>query len=318
MTDERRRLIQKALTSDDASDFLPTIVAAEFIKYVRDRNVMRQNFRTIPMPSATFNVPRVATGMSMYFVSEGTTAPQTEIASGVMALVAKKLFAQVLVNIELIEDATADMAALLREDFIDAMARGEERAMIQGDDDHTPTTATEGSATSTTWYELDTRLAFNGALALAEAGAAPDAIAAGSANMTTSHINQMRYALGKYGRYATDLVAIINPVSAKHLREDEKIVTIDKFGPQATIKKGFVTTVYGIPVIESGHVPDGYAFCCPVWNLVIGDRRQVKVKEEEEIASDQQRIVISERIAFNIRQPDAIIEISGLQEDAAS
>jgi len=318
MSTLRRELIEKAVTSSGVSDFIPTIVAAEFIKNLREKNIMRQNFRTINMPSAVYNVPRVSTGTTVYYVSEGSTAPETSVSSGVMALTAKKLFAQVLVNEEAIEDAVANMMEVVREDFVDAMATAEERAMIQGDSDYADTTETEGDADADTWYTKDSRLAFDGALALAESGDAATKINADSGSMTTSLVNRARYGLGKFGRYASNLIMVVNPISAKQLREDDKIVTIDKFGPQATIKLGWVTTVYGINIIESGQCTDGYAFCCPKDNLVIGDRRKIKVKTEEVIESDQRRIVLSERIAFSIRYPGGIIEIYGLSTDAST
>jgi len=311
-------VLQKALGTSDLPDFLPTPLAMEIIDNIRDLNFGRQLFREIKMPAKTFNLPKKTSGAKVYYATEGSTAVETGITSGTVQMIAKKLMSQVLLDTELIEDSQPDIVDIILEEFSLAAAEAEEMAFMEGDPSHTPLTNDESAATSTTWYSKDARLAFKGIFTYAgEAGAATP-VDAGGNPMTTSHINEAIYRLGKYGRNKGRLVCVVNSYSAYQLREDSKINTVDKYGPAATITTGQITNVYGVPVVESGFAPEGKAIVLLKESPVIGDRRLIKIRSDEEIATDQMRYVVSERLDFVVRWQDALCLVDSLEQPSAS
>lgn len=308
--------IMKALstTAGAGGDFLPTPLATDFIKWIRDRNFCRQLFRVVTMPNKTFDWPKILSAAKVYLESEGGTATQTNITTGTVRLTAKKLMSQILATEELYEDANQDFDMIIRDHFAAAVAEAEEQSMILGDTTHTATSVSEAVATEADWFTKDNRLSWDGLLTLGGriASAAPR-VNGGSAAMSTAIARQMMYNLGKYGRVMQDLVLFVNPWSANELLDDAKLVTIDKYGQNATIVTGEFGKLYGkARVINSAFVTDGYAVMTHRSNPVIGDRRKIKIKDEEVIQSDQRRTVVSVRMDFKVEHHEAICQAYSL------
>lgn len=317
--------LRKALSTSSGSggDFLPLPLALEFIRYVFDQNFLRQAFRVVPMRSKTLDYPKILSKPKVYYEStEGQTAIKTDFSTATVRLAAKKFISEIDLSMEVIEDSQQDIEAIVKEHFAMALAASEEEAMIVGDASHTPTTATEANATSTTWYTKDSRLIWNGLLTLAADIAgnietdtrAANRVDAGSGDMTTALARQAMYNMGKYGRVMDMLVMILNPWSANQMLDDSKLVTLDKYGPKATIFTGEFGALYGkIKVINSAYCTDGYGVITHKGNPIIGDRRKVKIKTDEEIREDSRVFVISERSDFQIMHKGALCQIHSLE-----
>jgi len=313
-------------TAGVGGDFLPTPLAKEFIKYVWDQNFLRQAFTVVPMKSKTRDYPKILGNTKVYYQpTENSSAIISDLNTGTVRLEAKKFMSQLNASEEVIEDAEADMDSIIKTHFAATLAAAEEEAMIVGNTAHTPTTATEASATDSTWYTKDHRLIFNGLLTLAadiagdlDAGTrAANRVDAGGADMSTAIARQALYNLGKYGRVMNNLIMILNPWSANQLMDDSKLVTLEKYGPKATIFTGEFGKLYGkISVINSAYCTDQYGVITHKQNPMIGDRRRLKIKKEEVITSDSRRYVITERVDFEVQHLGALCQIHSL--DAAS
>lgn len=320
--------IKKALstTAGSGGDFLPTPLAKEFIKYVWDKNFLRQAFKVVPMKSKTRDYPKVLGGTKVYYqATENAASNQTVLNTGTVRLEAKKFMSRLDVSNEVIEDADQDMDRVVRDNFANALAAAEEEAMIVGDPSHTPTTATESAATASTWYTKDHRLIFSGLLTLAadiagslELGTrAANRVDAAGADMSTALARQALYNLGKYGRVMNDLILILNPWSANQLMDDAKLTTLDKYGPKATIFTGEFGKLYNkISVVNSAYCTDTYGVITHKLNPLLGDRRRIAIKKNEQIEYDNQMYVISERLDFQVQHLPALCQIHNL--DAAS
>ncbi len=320
--------IMKALstTAGSGGDFLPTPLAKEFIKYVFDLNFLRQAFKTVPMAAKTRDYPKVLGGAKVYYQpTEGATSNQTSLNTGTIRLEAKKFMSRLDASNEVLEDAEQDMDMIIREHFAGSLAAAEEEAMIVGNPSHRPTTAVEANATDSTWYTKDHRMIFAGLLTLAADIAgdfnlgtrAANRVDAGGADMSTAIVRQALYNLGKYGRVMQDLILILNPWSANQLMDDSKLVTLEKYGPKATIFTGEFGKLYGkISVINSAYCTDTYGVITHKSNPMIGDRRKISIKKKEEITEDSQVYVITERLDFQVEHKPALCQIHNL--DAAS
>jgi len=315
--------LRKAMntTAGTGGDFLPTPLADEFIDFVRERNVCRQIFRTVTMTSMTLDFPKVLSAAKVYHQStQAAEATETSFTTGTIRLTAKKLMSQMMVSEELYEDANTDFQAIVRDQFGAAIAEAEEEAMLVGDTTHTATAATEALATDANWFTKDHRTTWDGLYTRAGrvASSAPRVNANGAA-MSTAFLREAMFNLGKYGRKMQDLVVFLNPWSVNQLLDDAKLVTVDKYGPNATIHSGEFGKLYGkITVFASNYLPDGGGVMTHVQNPVIGDRRLIKFKSEEVIHYDARRSVISVRMDFNVEHHAALCQIYNLEHPSST
>ncbi len=321
--EEMNLALSKAMGSavGTGGDFIPAPLANEFIGFIREKNWCRQMFKSYTMKSATKTVPKILSGPTVYYEStEATDAIETSFTTGSTTLTAKKLFAQMILPEELIEDSQEDFESLSVDAMSNALGEAEESAMMTGDPKHAHT-ATIATASTSNWYSKDARTAWYGLVTLSgdisgsigSGNRAADRVWALSADMSSTLVNQSIYELGKYGRNFDNLVIFMNPWSAMQLMEDAALKTLDKYGTKGTIFTGEFGKLYGkITCINSSYVPNGYAVVTHKSNPVIGDRRKVKIKQEEVILSDKRRIVISERMDFAVEYQEALCQIKDL------
>lgn len=320
--------IAKAMStaSSEGGDFLPQPLALDYIKWVRDANFMRQLFKTTNMTTKTKDYPKVLGSTKVYYqATEGGSAQQTDFSTGTLRLEAKKLMAEVRVSEEVIEDAQGDFVAIVRENIAAAQAEAEEEAMVLGDPSHSLTDSDEsnvtGNGVSDTWYTKDCKLTWYGLLTLAGDVAgdisqdtrASNRVYAATADMSSVMIRQALHNLGKFGRVFKNTVAILNPWSVNQLLDDSKLVTVDKYGPKATIITGEFGALYGqVKIINSSFMTSGYGVVTHTSNPIIGDRRLVKVKSEDLISTDQKKYVITSRADFAVNHQGALCQIYAL------
>lgn len=314
----------KAVTTaaGTGGDFIPTPLALDFIRFIFDMNWMRQLFRVITMNAPTRDFPKILGQTKVYYQDvERGAALQTGVATGTVRLTARKLMAQIRASEEILEDSQNDMDAIIREHFATQLAAAEEEAFIAGDRDHTPLTAIEANATATTWFNKDHRLSVNGILKLAGdiAGSfanenrAGNRVNAAQSALVTSLIRQAMFNMGKYGREMANLILVVNPWSKNELLDDDKLVTVEKYGPKATIITGEFGRLYGkIRVIESAYMPFGFCVMTHMNNGYIGDRRKLRLRTDDEITTDERIYVITERVDFQVQYQPALVQIFNL------
>ena len=152
-------------------------------------------------------------------------------------------------------------------------------------------------------------------------------------------VREAIYKLGLLGRNRGDLVLILNPVSANQLLQSDELMTLDKYGSNATILTGEVGSLFGVKILESSFLPsngivttgagsgggndddsakDGtygkgaYGVLIHKPSLILGDLRKVQVENERVIQNDSFRTVISERIAFGMERRAGAVAIGNI------
>jgi hypothetical protein len=321
--------IQKSVntTAGTGGDFLPEPLAMEFINFVREKSFLRQLFRTVRMTSKTRDIPKILSGGKVYYQpneGETVTSDRNRVNTGTLRLNAKKFMTEILLTEEVMEDAQQDMESIIQSVFSEAVSEAEEISFIQGNTQNA-TTNTESSESENTWFVLDPRLAFDGLVTLSsdisgQFGAgnrAADRVNAEGNEMASLFIRTALHNLGKYGKAWDNIVTILNPWSGNQLLDDPKLVTIDKYGSNATIVTGEFGKLYGKSrVIVSGHVPEGYGVVTPIANPIIGDRRALKIKRQELVRNDSIVIVFSERIDMVVQYKEALCQIHNLEHSS--
>lgn len=116
-----------------------------------------------------------------------------------------------------------------------------------------------------------------------------------------------------------DLISVADPQTADAIAMLDEVITVDKYGPQATVLTGEQARVLGHPLIASIALSktevDGKVSTTPANNTkgqvvtfnrrgaVVGVRRRLKVETERLPATDQTRIVLSTRMSLGRFSP---------------
>ena len=317
---------ETAASPNQGRDFLATPLANQFIDWIHDLNYMRQIARPVKMTTQTLTYPRLLSGPKVYFqATEGATGNYTNITTDNLVLTAKKFMSLIRFSTEVLEDAAFDMAGIVKSHFAAKFADCEEETMMIGNPSYGTTTATEADETATTWYTKSHKLAFWGILSYlynnTPHGAAH--VNAGGADMDVPVIREAIYKMGKYGRVYDNIICVLNPWSGSQLIGSTYLMTLDKYGPNATIFTGEIGKLYGkIRVIVSPYcgnpgVATGEGMMFHKENLILGDRRLYSLKTAEWIDDDIIKMAMTARLDFKWERTDAMVYIHNLKGTSA-
>lgn len=308
-------------TAGEGSEFVPRELSGDLIERVSMKLKVAALFPGVDMPTGpSFDIP----GFSVSRQRTGTKAEETgdtgqakfqllTPGSRKITLNAKKLGARAILSKEIEEDALIAMIPFLRGELVDFLAADMEDAVLNGDD-----TAPHQDSDVTDYTDpADPRTVWNGLRFLTAAGQKTD-----MANVapTVAAIRVNRKKLGKYGADPASLAHIVSVSSFIQLLSDASVLTMEKYGPQATILQGELGSVDGSPLIVSDYVRqdlnatgvyDGVTTNRTVVltvnrrGFVTGQRRAVTLDVFREIyaESDQDLVIASMRRAFTPRFP---------------
>jgi HK97 family phage prohead protease/HK97 family phage major capsid protein len=304
---EFRRAMDTATTAE-GTEWVPTMMTASFLEiFELERQVARQ-FTTFPMPSKVYDWPvQSGTGTS-YLPGESTSDSATAISASTpgtrkTTFTAKKLAARFFTSTEWIEDAAIEAMSFLQKEIANTLARGEEDAIVNGD---TAGTHQDSNVTAAD----DRRKAWLGIRAWChDQTNTTDHNAA----ITTAGYMASRKSMGKYAVDPRRVFHLTDPVTYLTTVALAEVQTYDKFGPLATILNGALVAIGGIALFQSEFVPvnlnaSGLHDAVTTDNTVvltvareewkIGTRRQVTVKVDDKISTDQFEIVGTMREDF--------------------
>jgi len=114
------------------------------------RGVIRATADVVPVSRDALNITKVLTGLTAYFVGEGTAPTASQPVLTTLGLIAKKLATYTVVSSELEEDALIDVADVLMTVAANALALKEDECAFNGDG-----TSTYGGISGITTLLLD-------------------------------------------------------------------------------------------------------------------------------------------------------------------
>jgi HK97 family phage major capsid protein len=113
---------------------VPTVLAQEFIEFLRPASVVRSlNPRILPMVNGNLSIPRITGGAVATWIGENTNIGATQQTLGQVKLSAKKLAALVPISNDLIRYANPQTYGVIRQDLVLAVAQAEDLAFLRGD-----------------------------------------------------------------------------------------------------------------------------------------------------------------------------------------
>jgi len=248
------------------------LIGAQYVRDLweaaRNADTLVGDIATIPMTDPTVYVPIDGALPEMHFVGESTSASATayttsKTASSRVTLTAKKFTIQQIWSGEMDEDSIIAFTPFLRERLNISAALHLGSAYLNGD----TTNAGTGNINLDDANPTDTKhyLAWDGirhywlvdatgqgknmaaALDIKEIN-----VARGKLNGTDDDLNS---AVGNinWGTDAATLRLVCDWDTYMSLLDSDKVVTVDKYGPGATILTGELGRLYGIPIISPSY-----------------------------------------------------------------
>ena len=282
--------------------------------------VVRSLFSEIQMTSNTMLAPRISRGGRPYVkgtVSSDNPAlyPVSTVQMGQAQITAKGLATRYILDEELIEDSAVLLLPAMQRMIAKDMRDAVEDALINGD-------------AASTHQDAIASWNIRGRWGAAGLGGSNDhrrlwtGLRAASFDKSTElSVNAIDAAkllelISKLGEYASsDKVLIVSPEALYgSLMGLEQLITLDKFGPQATILTGQLGSIFGMPVVVSRFLSDDLetsglftggggtttGILCvsrDSWNIFA--RRGISIQQEQDITSGAYNMVATERLTFD-------------------
>ena len=319
-------------TAGTGDELVPTQEASALWMDVNLETLVSPLFSRVEMPSDPFEIPLQMGDVNWYPGTENLATTSTALATAKQMLTSYEVVGQVPWSLTLDEDAVIAMATEVRNNLVRNAAEVIDDVLLNGDTTTTNNINADGATISKTdagkghWL-----LGFDGLLHLPLVDNTSQANNHNAA-VSDDMFNEVRGKLGKYGvrpselAYMMDVNTYIRSLSVSNFR------TLDKLGPNATLLRGQLGAVEGIPVIVSeqmkladtdGKVTDGGNTTDTGRLLMVnrsqwrvGFRRELSIETDRDIQKRQNIMVVSLRIAFAERTGNrSTATHTGLQYD---
>jgi HK97 family phage major capsid protein len=235
-------------------EWVPTMVSSSYLEeFELDRQVVDQ-FKSLNMPSSPFDIPVqkdvTVARRQPESCDPADNIPAANFGTDKLTLQAIKLVEHMCLPEELNEDSAPQILALIRGEVTTAQGRAWETAIMNGDNSgtHMDTDVTG---------VVDARTSWKGLRKLAIANSATVNFSA--AAVTVANLRAMRTAMGKYGVGERNLTWIVSSKIYNQFLALPEVSTVEKFGPNATILRGALAALDGIPIIISEYARDDLA-----------------------------------------------------------
>jgi hypothetical protein len=238
-------------TSSGAGDeWVPTLLSSNYIEEYQIQPVLEQRFQKINMPSNPYD-QAVQHGLKKArLIAENAQISDTTFTTAKLTFTAKKIGEHHILPEEMTEDSAPDIMAAARDHVIMSQLRAVESAIINGDDDGThidsDTQAAGADVAEKLWKGLRRQ-----ALANSANGSTTDFT---NAAITEANLRTMRARMKKFGSNPEELLLLCGPVAYTQLLALPSVITMEKYGPMATVLKGALAAYQAIPIVNSEHM----------------------------------------------------------------
>jgi len=272
------------------AEYVPTGFSPDLIRQFRQDLKVSAVFRHIPMPTPIYKLPVEGNPATAYLVPENTadtgqtaiTASQPGTAG--VTFTAVSIGAATRVSKELTRDSIIPLVPMIQENLLRGLGYGLENALINGDTTGTHQDSDVSAAT-------DVRKAFKGLrkLALANSYSVDFAGVMNLANLRT-----LRKKLGLYGIDPTRLVLFVGNSGYIQLLNLPELVTLDKYGPNATVLTGEIGKIDGVSVVVTPTMRENLNASGVFDNTTITKTTVMLVNRDAMLIGDRQTIELDQ------------------------
>ena len=296
-TEVGKKLIEKATRFNSDADW-ETTWNSKIFTGIQNRVVVEPIFNTIAMNARVMNFPfNPDTGMDATWVASsalndgdnvGTAFNDT--SSGAtqkhalteVTLTASKLATREYIGYEEEEDALIPVAGMIRDAIIRRMARTSDASIL-------------GTGIVAPFTELE-ELA---------GGNAGNSVTTGSASdlLTVAEILTARKNMGQWGMNPSDLTVFLSQAAYYGLLDAAEVVTVDKYGDNATIKAGELGKLWGMSLVvsdafEAAGASKAQGIIVNPNNYLVGNYRNMTIETATDVVAQQKALVATRRFGF--------------------
>ena len=271
----------KAVSNDAA---FRTLAGRRIWEDIRANAIVAGLFPSLEIPTDIYNLPYDASSMTASFTDAGTTVSESTLTISPVQLQASKIMAKVGFTYEDEADALVPVVAQIRKDLLNAMVDKVDATIMTG-------------AGSVGWRGIEHYAARGGTTPFYETAASATALVA-------TDVQDARIGMGKYGHKNNDSVLFLSFNKYGQLVKDSNVITVDKFGPSATIHNGELAKVMGMPILVTDAATGANTTAtvagtlCYLPGFVLGYRSQMMVEVDKNIETQKKMIVFSVRADF--------------------
>lgn len=298
--------------SGGGAEWIPTDFSTTFYEMVRLDTRVASLFPMISMPTNPFKLPVEIGRISTYKQAEQTAdTGQDKIPVGDgssitdnTTLTAVAQAGRVLTSKELEEDSIIPILPFIRQALVRSLAEGREDCIVNGD------TAGSHEDTDIT-LATDRRKMYLGLRAMAN----DQTYKSDLATFNIGNIRGLRGSMGKYGVNPNRLAIVCGVKGYMKLLSLAEVITLDKYGNNATILNGELAKLDGMPVVVSEWVRENLD-ATGIYNVagtktvlhlvnrdsfIIGEKRPITTQLLSELyaESGQDALVATERHVFS-------------------
>lgn len=296
-------LAQTGQTAAGGGVLVPEELSQAIIDLREKYGIFRQNVRVMPMGSDTMIVPRRASGVTAYFVSDGVATTESEKGWDGAELVAKELASLIRYPLTLAEDAIISVADDLANEIAYAFALKEDQCGFIGDG-----TSTYGGITGVTIKINDAQHANNYTTNGGSAGGVKVA-AAGHTAFSTLTLSDFEDMVGYLPEYASPNAKWYFS-RAGFAASAQRLMDAGGGNTNSSLAAGAPMTFLGYPVVISQVLnatlaADASAIACLFGDLslaaAMGDRRSISISSSSDRYFEYRQIGIQgvERVDIN-------------------
>jgi HK97 family phage prohead protease len=302
-TEIGKQLIEKATRFSD-TDWETTWNSTIF-EGIQNRVVVEPVFQSIAMNARVMNFPfNPDTGVDATWVATGAfndgdsvgtafndASSGTTKATGLteVTMSASKLATREYIGYEEEEDALIPIAGIVRDAIIRRMARTSD-ASILGGISGVPFTTLAGNA---------------GGLAANDVATSGAAVDLSVANLLAARIN-----MGQWGMNPADLTVFLSQAAYYNLLDAAEVITVDKYGDNATIKSGELGKLFGMSLVvsdafEGAAAGKAQGIIVNPSNYLVGNYRNLTVETATDVVAQQKAMVATRRFGFIAKEAGA-------------
>jgi len=326
-------------TATEVANWLPTQYSANLYEQVKIGLPLLNLFPEVAMTAQTMELPLDLNDHEAMRVTETTDSndpPYTDgdhmnpsaLASNKITASAEKLRARYWISREAEEDTIVAMLPLLNKKMRRGMGEAIEDAIINGQITGNIDTAGTHFSKSNPPASSDARDCWDGLRYHFQQYAGSPATRASGGNVaaTVTAMRALRAAMGEYGVDPAMVVQIFSPFGYVTLLDDDDLMTVDKFGPQATVRTGTLAQADGMDVLVSRRIPENanasgiidnvttnrtLALLAYTEGALLFNRRRITMATQDHIAQDSRELVAFWRGDFQPVYPAASVPWGG-------
>lgn len=243
-------------TTTAGLNWVPTVLSSQLMDLVQVWSKVAPLFTPITMTSKTLDWPVLGADLVAYLQAEstgdgtGTSATVSTATTNKVTFSAVKMGVRTYASSEVLEDSIVPMVPFVISNAAKVLARGIEDAIINGDIDAAMDGATFNPAGGV-------RRAWDGLRSnVFETASYPAKTDAGAAAVSEAFLLDVQFKMSNWGASPGPLAWITGFHGFKSMMKLPSVITLEKFGPQASILSGQVAGVFGSPVILSEFVTE--------------------------------------------------------------